>query len=138
MSKEMTEEQKQFCLRTAQWMQCIKTFPGGTKFLTDLFVEAIGEQGLTVIDEQDPKVSLRREITQELYDALWTNRELRKSGYTLQTAIKIGFPDLYRAHGTPGLVRLLGIVTDNALHNAGLEGFARSATLSPPEVKPQD
>lgn len=122
----MTEEQKKFCLQTAQWMDRTKTFPGGVKFLADLFQEIISSNGLTVIDQSDPTISLRREITQELYDALWMARELRKSGYTMQTARRLGLGDLYAQHGSQGLARWMELATDNALHNAALEGFSRS------------
>jgi hypothetical protein len=122
----MTEEQKKFCLQTAQWMDRTKTFPGGVKFLADLFQEIISTNGLTVVDQNDPTISLRREITQELYDALWIARELRKSGYTIQTARRLGLADLYAQHGSQGLARWMDLAVDNAILNAGLEGFARS------------
>lgn len=132
---EMTEEQKQFCVRTGQWLDRIKTFPGGTQFIADLFRAMCSKTGLTVIDEADPKVGIRREVTQELYDALWVTRELREQGYTLQTAERIGVADLYRMHGTTALQRYLKITTDNALHNAGLEGFFRPAAEQQTGVK---
>jgi hypothetical protein len=132
---EMTEEQKQFCVQTAQWMDRIKTFPGGPQFIADMFRAMCSKTGLTVVDEADPKVGIRREITQELYDALWVSRELRERGYTMQTAGNLGIADLYAMHGTGALQRYLKIVTDNALHNAGLEGFARAASPKQPGPK---
>lgn len=134
---EMTDEQKAFCVQTAQWIERVKTFPGGTKFLVDLFEQIATSVNLTLVDADDPKISLRREITQELYDALWTARELRKSGYTLATAKTLGLDDLYRMHGVMSLTRFVDISTSNALHNAGLEGFSRSAsTLTSPKSTP--
>jgi hypothetical protein len=126
MTEQMTDEQKKFCNQVAQWMERIREFPGGTTFLVDLFVSICATQSLDIVDRSDPSISLRREITQELYDALWTSRELRKSGYTMQTAGKIGLADLYAAHGVPGLQRFLEVATNNALHNAGLSGISLS------------
>lgn len=126
MTDAMTQEQKEFCVKVAQWMGRVKTFPGGNAFIVDLFTAAISAEGLEVIDKLDPKITLRRQTTQELYDALWTCRELRKSGYTMQTAAKLGLAEHYQTYGSQGLVRYLEVATNAALHNAGLEGFHRS------------
>lgn len=123
----LTEEQKQFCMRVAQWMERIKTFPGGTAFIVDLFNAAISAEGLTVADAGDPKISLRRAITQELYDVVWMSRQLRKVGFNMEAAQSLGLRDLYATHGSQGLVRFLDLAMNAALHNAGLEGFSRSA-----------
>lgn len=90
----MTEEQKKFCLQVAQWMDRIKTFPGGGAYLTDLLISIAAHAKLEIVDQADPRISLSRDVTQELYDVLWASRELRKVGYSMQTAGKLGLADL--------------------------------------------
>jgi hypothetical protein len=88
MTEQMTDEQKKFCNQVAQWMERIREFPGGTTFLVDLFVSICATQSLDIVDRSDPSISLRREITQELYDRL--GRSLRSARSAGTAAISRG------------------------------------------------
>ena len=50
---EMTIEQKRECLDLANAMERVKTFPGGTGFVTDLFLVCLTTVGLTVVDKAE-------------------------------------------------------------------------------------
>ncbi len=50
---EMTTEQKRECLDLASAMERVKMFPGGTAFVTDLFLAAMTKVGLTVVDKAE-------------------------------------------------------------------------------------
>jgi hypothetical protein len=66
---------------------------------------------------------VRPEVIQECYDMLRATRTLRKEGFTMVTAGKLGMAHLYAEHGSKGLIRWLELAVDAALHNAELDGI---------------
>lgn len=71
----------------------------------------------------DQRIDELKLSLQELLDVLWAARELRKGGYTMETAGKIGLAETYAEHGAQALTRWLNVASDNAIHNAKRRGM---------------
>ena len=50
---EMTTDQKRECLDLASAIDRVKMFPGGTAFVTDLFLAAMTKVGLTIVEKAE-------------------------------------------------------------------------------------